>query len=197
MVKKKTELQGINKFFSEALEEDRHTYSFMLIYESVRKQVTGLVVYFAIPRGIDPRIHKNWGLFEKARVICDENNIDYQDWIIAQFVGIQDWKECPLPMPNMLATEGALDRYSKVAIRWRKISDRIRRDIPVDETTVAYYEEKVRDHIMKMGMTGVRVTVNDYIALMAGMGLFPEWFANKRVPDWKEKVKRLGIELGS
>jgi hypothetical protein len=180
---------------SEATEDDLHTFNFMITYESVRKQTTGLVVYFAIPRGIDPRNHKNWVQFEKARIICDQNNIEYQDWVIAQFIGIQNWKECPLPMPNMLSTEGAFDRYSKCVIRWQKISERSRKNVPVDSATVEYYEEKIRDYVQKMGMSGVKVEVNEYIALMTGMGLFPQWFANRRVPHWKSIAEKLGVNI--
>lgn len=188
---------GFAKFVSEAVEEDLHTWNFMLTYENIRKQVTGLVIYFAIPREIDPRKHKNWLQFEKARIVCDQNNIDYQDYLLAQFIGVQNWKDCPIPFPNQLATEGALDRYSKCVVRWNKISARIKRDIPVDKSTVEYYEEKVRDYVQKMGMAGVKASVSNYIAFMTGMGLFPEWYANNRVPDWRSRAEKAGISLGT
>jgi len=188
-------MTGFNTFISEATRDDIHTWNLMLTYESVRKQVTKLIIYFAIPRGIDPRNHKNWVQFEKARILCDQNEIDYQDWILSQFIGIQNWKECPVPMPNMLATEGAYDRYSKCVVRWNKISVRMKRDVPVDESTVEYYEEKVRDYVQKMGMAGVKVNINEYISLMTGMHMFPEWYANNRVPDWKSRVERMGINV--
>lgn len=182
-------LTGLIDFLREANDEDKATYLMVLIYEDLRKKTTGLKVYFAIPRGIDPRTYKHWHHFENARKWCDLNEICPEAYLTAQFIKMATWKDCPIPFPNQLATEGAQDRYAACVVKWNKLGKKFNNYTATSEDNVEFYDKKVNAYMNRINSgQGVRCDGKEYIAMMTHVGVFPEWFANRRVPDWKERA---------
>lgn len=185
-------MSGHAEFLREATESDLRTFSFMLMYEQIRREFVGISYYKAIPRSIDPRNHKRWLQFEKGRICCEEQGAAPADFILAQFTELRSWKACPLPMPNHLYSEGAVDRYHKVLVRWNKL-ERLKKDRPVTKDTVEYYDANVSDHLSRALRAGIRADRKQYIALMTVTGVFPEWYADGHAPGWKGIAKEMGI----
>lgn len=197
--RKALQLTGISAFLMSGTENDKRTYSFMLTYELIRKERAGLNYYRVIPRSVDPRNHNSWTHLDRARALCDENQFDYEEFIIAQFVELVNWK---LPFVNMLHTEGALDRYHNFRARWlrrQQIHEKRRRGGKVKEIetgTEEYFNEQVDSYLQRGMMLGVNFDRAEYIIYMVNTGMFPEWYATKRVPGWRKKSKGLGFNGG-
>jgi hypothetical protein len=185
---------GFTKFMILATEEDLRTLNMILVYEAVRKKRTGVRVYKVIPQGIDPKTHTRWKQFEKARILCDENGFSYEEFILAQFIQMLDWSKCPIPMPNHLYNDSAVDRFHKYLAEWKRTRKRLGIKKKHRKGTAEYYDSLVDDYVQRTKKIGGHADRLEFITIGVVTGIFPVWYATKRVPDWKRRAKKLGVE---